>query len=180
MKLKIIPSIIAAGALLVPGLLLAQDSQPSLADVAKQKANTAKAKKVITDEDIPSTSTPPVPAAASEASGSGASSSATTPTEDTKSPTDATAKSESGSKTGGQTSKLAALQKELDDVNHDDALLRKKLAQLQTKIDNATDPFRKRMYEESIETQQVTLSQFLKKRQELEHQIADEKSKSKS
>jgi hypothetical protein len=168
MKLKNISLLMATGALLIPVLLVAQDSQPSLADVVRQKSST-KAKKVITDEDMPSTSNPsPATAPASgSTSGSGASASAST---------DSAANSKSGAPGG----KLADLQKQLDDINHDESLLNKKLEQLQQKIEIATDPFRKKLYQDSIDNQQTTLSEFRKKRQELEQQITDEKSKAKS
>src|SRR4051794_26943621 len=135
MKLKIFPSLIAAVVLLLSGSVIAQESQPSLTDVAKQKSSTVKAKKVITDDDMPSTS---VPAPAAPATSAATAASSTASTGESKSAADAPAKSSSASNTkAAVTGKLAELQKELDDVNHDEALLNKKLDELQQKIDKS-------------------------------------------
>src|SRR5690349_15483698 len=98
MKLKFVPLLIAASSLMLPGLLLAQDTQPSLAEVAKQKSTSAKAKKVISDEDMPSTSAPPPPPAspATGAATSSASSSSTgAAAGETKPPSDLSGTSDS-------------------------------------------------------------------------------------
>lgn len=149
----------------------ADDAQTSLADVAKQKSGT-KAKRVITDDDIPSTSGSPL-AAQSQPQGS---SSSVTGDTDAK---------EANAKTSGPagSAKAAAssdLEGELKAVIHDEDLLKKRLQQLREKIEKTPDPFRKQIYEDSIVNQQVTLEEFGKKRKELEQQIADEKAKPKS
>ncbi len=128
----------------------AQDDSEPLGNVAKQKKST-KAKVVVTDEDM-----------ASSSSGDNADGS-----------------SDSSKKADDKTQSTADMQKELDDIIHDEALLKKKLDVLQQKADEATDDFRKNMYLDSIQNQQVTLKEFSDRRKELEAKISARKQKEK-
>lgn len=153
---------VALVTLVVVPVQAGDDDDPPLGDLAKQKSG-AKAKRVITDEDIPSSNTEAT--AAEETS-------ASKPKE-----------GEEGKQEGKQDKEpkaaaTSALQKELDDIKHDEELLKKKLETLQKKAAEATDPFRKNMYEEAIQNQQITLKEFRDKRVEVEKKITADKEKS--
>lgn len=156
--------IIALGAMFAAPVARASDEN-SVADAAKQKTSEKKAKRVITDDDMPSTS-----AAATE-SDAGQSGTASESTADG---------SESTKTKPSAAANAAELQQELESLNHDDELLRKKLGQLQEKADAATDPFRKKIYEDAIEHQQIMLDDFQKRRKDLETRIAEAKARKKS
>jgi hypothetical protein len=120
-------------------------------DQAEDKSKTSKAKHVYTDEDMPSTR------------------------EDAK-PSDAPA-DKAGAKPEEEKLSAADAQKEYDETDRAEKTLRMHLDELQKKADATDSQFRKQMYLDSIEHQQVTLQGFVDKKKKLKEQIDSEKEK---
>jgi hypothetical protein len=120
-------------------------------DQAEDKSKTTKAKHVYTDEDMPST-------------------------REGAKPQDAPAE-KADAKPEDEKLSAADAQKEYDKYDRAEKTLRRQLDELQKKADAAEDPFRKNMYTESIERQQVTLQEFVDKKKKLQEQIDAEKEK---
>lgn len=144
---------------LAAGLGFAQSEAP-LGDVARQKSTTKKAKRVVTDEDLPSTSAPDIPAP-STSSGSGVKGEEGTAASDS-------AESIASSERQTPQQKLAELESTAVKVKRYESQLRKHLAELAEKLNEEPSEFRRNMYSEAIERQQGTLAAYKKQLSELD------------
>ncbi len=153
--------------------------QPSLADVARQQRAGKKAKKVITDEDLPKSSTiSSDPGSASSGSGSLSSASGG------QTPAAANADSSSGEEKKDKTAEnpnTEAMGKDQQDprkerieaIKADEASLTKKLSTLEEKAANEPSEFRRNMYLEALERQKGTLENMKKEREDLQKSVAE-------
>jgi hypothetical protein len=147
--------LICLGLVAVPIVSAEQDSPPA---AASQEKKITKAKHVYTDDDVPAIR-----------ERAGVSNVVSGPVEEKMPET----------KAADKPATALELQKEMDLVKHDKDLLQRRLTELQDKADQATDPFRKKMYEDSISNQQVTLSDFDKQLKDLEAKLAEQDKKEK-
>ncbi len=178
---------IFASALLVLAIVLAMpaaaQNDNAIVQAAKQKASDKKSGHVYTDEDFPGTQ-------ASSATGTTDSGNEATgsTTEDTSpDPKSNKADAKTGNKeTGGKSAdsakgaddeKLKELEAKLADAKNGEQDLQRKLATLQQKAESTQDEFRKKMYQDMIANQQVSLEQFRETQQSLAAQIEQEKNK---
>jgi uncharacterized coiled-coil protein SlyX len=135
-------------------------SEAPLGDVARQKSTTKKAKRVVTDEDLPSTSAPDIPAPSSSSSSAGKS-------EEGAAAADA-AESSASSEPQTPQQKLAELESTAVKVKRYESQLRKHLAELAEKLNDEPSEFRRNMYSEAIERQQGTLAAYKKQLSQLD------------
>jgi len=152
--------------------------QPSLADVARQQRAAKKAKRVITDEDLPKSSTISSDSG-SASSGSGsvspasgvpatAAASADSLGEETKDKTAASLNTEAAGKDQRDPRK-----ERIEAIKADEASLTKKLSTLEEKAGNEPDEFRRNMYLEALEHQKGTLENMKKEREDLQKSVAE-------
>jgi acyl-coenzyme A synthetase/AMP-(fatty) acid ligase len=143
---------LALVAMLAP---LAFSQEGSIAAAARQRSSDRKAKRVITDEDMPqrpAEKVSPAPA-----------------------PSDPAATEASAPKV----ERIVELQQKLEEAKFYRTKLEQKLQALEEKARKTEDENHRRMYRETIENQQTTLVEFDRQRQELEKQIAAEQAKQK-
>ena len=158
-------NLLLAFALLFGGVSFAQNDTP-LGDVARKKSTTAKAKRVITEDDIPSAPLPPE-AAPSETK------KAADPTEaQLATAEDGTANPDGKPLTPEQ--KLQTMQAQAEKLKTYEASLTKHLKQIADKLENEPSEFRRNMYSEALQRQAGTLESFKKQRAELEAAIAQQ------
>ncbi len=165
-------TVVSTVALLGLGVLAQQQPKPDevpLGDVVKQQKAAKKAKRVITDDDMPAR--PPEPAPATAASGSGAASS------ETKS--EAEPKGESGGKAAdakpaaAKSPEAQAHEKRIADLKYAEEAEKKTIQKMEDALagPEVTDN-RRRMYEDTLSHARELLGQFQKEREELEKQGA--------
>ena len=148
--------------------------ESDLAQAAKEKASTKKARHVYTNDDYPErpdlAAGPTVGATATVANG------ATVKPANGAEPKAEDGKPAADGKTAPpadpNAAKVADLKKQLEEAKKAEQTLRDQLADLDQKASKEPDEFRRRMYNDMVSNQQVTLTEFQKKQAELEKQIA--------
>jgi predicted RNase H-like nuclease (RuvC/YqgF family) len=148
----------------------AQQNQPSLADIAKEKPKH-KAVRVITNDDIP----PSPEADSTPTSASGTASASDQGTEDQtasdKKPVPAT-------NVKGDSAEVQAIQKELDTLNQNLAERQARTAEYKQKMDQETDDFRRNTEQQVLAARQAEERRMMQQRDQLEKKLSDAKKQS--
>jgi hypothetical protein len=161
--MRTIPMFLAS-VMLLGGLCSAQTDVP-LGDVARKKS-TVKAKRVVTDEDMPSRLVVPTTAETEKTIAQPPEAAATASAIPTSNPDGTQLSSEQ---------KLEAMQFRVDQLKGYEVGLAKHLKELAEKIENEPSDFRRNMYSEALQRQTGTLQAFKKERAELESGIEQQK-----
>jgi len=164
-------NLLLAFALLFGGISFAQNDVP-LGDVARKKSTTAKAKRVITEDDIPSAPLAPEPAPSETKK-------AADPTEAQLATADVAAANPDGKPLTPE-QKLQSMQVQAEKLKTYEASLTKHLKQIEERLENEPSEFRRNMYSEALQRQAGTLESFRKQRAELEAAIAQQQANTKN
>jgi hypothetical protein len=165
--------LIGISATLLLGAALAQSpapaqDQPSLADLAA-KQKKAKAKKVITNEDIPERPADSTPSSGD--SGGGAASGSASAASGSDSPADEkSAKGKIKGEKAADPEAVAAAQKKVDNLKHDEEAMTNGVKKIEDLIANGDD-FRKNMMADTLQHQKDNLAQTQKDRQAAEDKL---------
>jgi len=153
-----------ASVMLLGGLCPAQTDVP-LGDVAR-KRSTVKAKRIVTDEGMPSRSVVPTTAETEKTIAQPPEAVATASAIPASNPDGTQLTSEQ---------KLEAMQFRVDQLKGYEVNLAKHLKELAEKIETEPSEFRRNMYSEALQRQTGTLQAFKKERAELESGIEEKK-----
>lgn len=172
---------LAVAALLCSGLAAAQQQTQglSLAEIAK-KNKERKAKRVITDDDLPSTSQRAPEAAPAAAAASGeATAGANAPGGDGVAQADAKpAAKADGTAPPAESEEIKKLKERIQSLRDEEAGYTKTADEAQEKVNASTDEFRREMYSRVIANSRENARQLADQRQQLEGQLqAKQKSK---
>lgn len=151
-----------AGALLLPATW--GQEQPALGDVAKQKASTKKAKKVYTDDDLPRGGH----SAVSTVGSGTATASASTPGGAAAPGDSAEAKPAEPESKPDAAPASEEVKAQLEKINKHQQEYRNFRKELEEKIANETNPFRKGIYENELRTVDSNIGQLEERRKALE------------
>lgn len=156
------------------GMAMAQQAQgPSLAEIAK-KNKERKAKRVITDEDMPSTregakpeaeSAPAAPAGAAAAEAGAADAK---PAAEGAAAGEAKAEAKPGESDSEEVKKLKA---QIQSLRDEEGGYTKTADEAQARVDASNDEFRKEMYSRVIENSRTNARELADRRAELEKQL---------
>jgi hypothetical protein len=144
------------------------NDQPSLADLAA-KQKKAKAKKVITNEDIPERPADSTPSTGS--SGGGTAAGSASGAGDSGATTDEkTGKGKAKGEKAADPEAIAAAQTKLDNLKHDEEAMTNGVKKIEDLIANGDD-FRKNMMADTLQHQKDNLADTQKKRQAAEDEL---------
>jgi hypothetical protein len=173
----IIATLLAAGA-----VCWAQSDTPSLADVARQKKETKKAKLVLSDDDV--SYSPSLASSSDNTSGSGAPAAAPDKHDADSKGTDKTA-NDSAKATGktdtgnGASSKdnpaVTELKKKLDSLKEQQDSWKHSVQRYQDLLANETDDFRRQTYQDALDNDQKNVSLYQKNIDDVQAQLAKQK-----
>jgi hypothetical protein len=172
--------LIGFSAALMLGAAIAQSStpvsdQPTLADLAAKQKKAKAAKKVITNEDIPERAgDTPSTGNAGGGSVSGTSSAAT----GADASADAKADRDKSKATKADPEAVAAAQKKLNDLKHDEEAMTNGVKKIEDMIANGDD-FRKNMMADTLQHEKDNLADIQKKRQSAEDDLNKTKNQKK-
>jgi hypothetical protein len=166
--------------LLVAGAVCwAQSDTPSLADVAKQKKETKKAKVVLSDDDI--SYSPSRASASDNASGSGApppaadkhDADAKGTDKTANDPAKATGKTGTGdSASSKDSSAVTEMKKKLDSLKEEQDSWKHSAQHYQDLLANETDDFRRQTYQDALDNDQKNVSLYQKNIDAVQAQLA--------
>jgi hypothetical protein len=137
----------------------------SLGDVARQqRGDGRKAKRVITDEDIPARSQP------AQANGSAAASGSSSAVADAAEAKEAPAHPEAGAQAKDPESQATA--KRVEELKNSEAVEKRIIEKLEKALGENPSEFRRGMLQESLENARKQLEMYTQERQELEQKLA--------